>query len=370
MKRTFKYRIYANKQTLEKAEQWLDLCRWLYNTALEQRILAYRQNRKSLSYYDQQNELPKLKHEMPEYKDIGSQILQDVLHRLDKTYKAFFRNKFGFPRFRGKNRYNSFTLTYQQGWKLQDKYLYISKLGVFKLKLSREIQGTIKTITIRKLLTNKWHVCFNCGNIPIKELPKSNKSVGLDVGISSFCVDSDGKQTSNPLYLRQAEAILRRKQRILSRRKKGSKHRAKARLLVAKAHEKIQNQRRDFLHKTANYYIENYDVIYIEDLNVKGMVQNHHLAKSINDSSWGAFANMLTYKAEGAGRELVKVPPQNTSQLCSNCGLKVEKNLAVRVHQCPYCGLVLDRDENAAKNINRLGRSLQPSTCRVAECVG
>jgi putative transposase len=369
MKRTFKYRIYASKQTIEKAEHWLDLCRWLYNTALEQRILTYRQNHKSLTCYDQIYELPNLKKVMPKYRDIGSQVLQDVLKRLDKTFKAFFRRSNGFPRFKGKERYDSFTLGYQCGWKLQDKFLCISKLGVFKLKLSREIKGTIKTITIRKTPTNKWYVCFSCDNVPIKQLSKTNKSVGLDVGIKSFCVDSEGKQTNNPLYMRQAEAILRRKQRKLSRRIKGSNRRKKTRLLVAKAHEHIQNQRNDFLHKLANYYIANYDSIYIEDLKINNMVKNRHLSKSISDSSWGTFASMLTYKAEGAGRELVRVPPHNTSQLCSNCGLKVGKTLAVRVHKCPYCGLILDRDENAAKNILTFGQSVQPLTCRVAECV-
>lgn len=361
MRKTFKYRINANKGTLSKADNWLRLCRNLYNCALEERITYYKQTKKSLSEFTQSHELVELKKTFPEYKDVNAQTLKDVIRRIERAYQGFFRRikngeKAGFPRYKGKNRYNSFTLTVTNnpnGWKLSGKYLHIAKLGTFKMFYDRPIEGVIKTVTIQKSSTGLWYACFSCDNIPIKYLPITNKEIGIDVGIKALVVDSNGKRIEHPKYLRNAEKLLRLRQRRLSRRKKGSNRRNKARILVAKAHEHVHNQRLDFLHKTANYYIENYDKIYIEDLNIQGMVKNHHLAKSINDSSWNMLFNLLSYKAEYAGRILVKVNARNTTQLCSNCHEKVEKTLAVRTHNCPYCGLIMDRDENAAINILR-----------------
>lgn len=293
-----------------------------------------------------------------------------MLERLDKAYKAFFRRvksgeKAGFPRFKSRNRYDSFTLK-QSGWKLEGKYLYITNIGGFKLFLSRPIEGNIKTVTVRKSSAGQWFVAFSCDNVPEKEYPVATSEIGLDVGIKSFCVDSDGNQIQNPQYLRQSERILRRRQRALSRKQKGSNRRSKSRILVAKAHEKVSNQRKDFLHKVANHYIEAFKTIYVEDLNIKGMVRNKHLAKSISDAGWGMFFNLLAYKAAEAGRTVVKVPPHNTSQICSSCGEKVPKSLAVRIHRCPFCNLVLDRDLNASRNILTVGQTVQASTAGVS----
>jgi len=371
MKKTYKYRLHANCQTVANAEQWLWLCRRLYNAALEQRITAYKQGRHTLSAYDQSNELIDLKAAFPEYRDVGSQVLQGVLERLNLAYKAFFRRvksnhgKGGFPRFKGRNRYNSFTLK-QVGWKLDGKYLTIRNVGRFKLRLSRAIEGDIKTVTICRAPTGKWYACFSCDNVPERYLAPSDKAVGIDVGLKAFVVDSDGGKVEPPRVLREAEAILRRKQHKLSRRVKGSNRRRKARVLVAKAHEKVKNQRNDFLHKTANYYIANYGLIAIEDLRIQNMVQNRHLSKSISDSAWGQFFVYLDYKAAEAGRIVVKVSPRDTSQNCSSCGVKVPKTLAVRVHACPNCGLVLDRDENAAINIKAAGQAVQELTYAIA----
>lgn len=372
--KTYKYRLQANQATFGNAEHWLNLCRRLYNVALEQRITAYKSCHKTISCYGQINELPALKVEYTEYRDIDAQVLQEVLERLNRAYRHFFRwvkngnGKVGFPRFKGWNRYDSFTLK-QHSWKIEGKYLRIQNVGRFKMRLSRPIEGTIKTVTIHRVPSGKWYACFSCDNVPVKKLPKSEVAVGIDVGIKAFAVDSDGGKVDNPLYLRQAEATLKRKQRKLSRRKEGSNRRGKARVLVAKAHEKVKAQRCDFLHKTANYYVANYRLIAVEDLNIKGMVKNRHLSKSISDSSWGQFFELLNCKAEEAGRTLVKVPPNNTSQICSGCGEKVPKTLAVRVHACPYCGLVLDRDENAARNINAVGQTVQAKTKEIALCV-
>lgn len=362
MRRTFQYRATLNRQTEANALHWLELCRTLYNVALEQRITAYRmQTRKSLSCYTQQSQLPELKEGFPEFAQVGSQCLQDVLERLDKAFRGFFQRckqgKAGFPRFKGKDRYDSFTLK-QSGWKLQGRNLYLVNIGTLKLKFSRPIKGKVKTVTVRKAPTGKWFVSFSCDEVHVRLFPETSAEVGIDVGIKSFLVDSEGRKVDNPLFLKKSLALLGKRSQRLSGRVNGSHRRRKARLLVAKTHEKISNQRRDFLHKVANEYVRNYSKIFIEDLNVDGMIKNKHLARSIADSSWGMFFRLLAEKAEEAARQLVKVPPNGTSQLCSACGEKVPKSLDVRVHCCP-CGCVLDRDHNAALNVLRVGQTRQ-----------
>ena len=370
MRKTFQYRAKINKQTEANCLQWLETCCILYNLALEQRINAYRQDKKSITCITQKNQLPDLKKEFPEFKIVGSQVLQDVIERLQRAFDAFFRrikgkkDKAGFPRFRGRDRYDSLTLK-QAGWKIIGRYLYITGIGRFKLFLSRPIDGDIKTITIRRTSSGNWFVCFSCDNVQAKELPSSDIEVGLDVGIKSFLVDSLGNSVANPQFFRQSEKILRRRQRRMARRKKGSNRRRKAKILVAKAHEKIANQRKDFLHKVANFYIAVFGTIYVEKLNITGMIRNRHLSKSIADSSWGMFIEMLSWKAVEAARKVIKVNPRNTSQLCSQCGEKVPKKLAVRVHACPFCGLVLDRDHNAAIVIKSRGHREQALTDRL-----
>ena len=373
MRKTYKYRIYANREVLSKVDNWLFLCRRLYNVALEQRITIYQQNKGSISCYSQMKQLPDLKVGFPEYREVDSQVLQEVMERLDRAYQNFFRRvrngdgKVGFPRFKGRYRYNSFTLK-QTGWKLEGKYLFIRNVGRFKLRLSRQIAGAIKTVTICREATGKWYVCFSCANVPERVLEKSANSIGIDVGIKSFLVDSEGNRVDNPKYFRQSEKLLRRRQRILSRRIKGSNGRRKARVLVAKAHEKVKNQRNDFLHKVANQYIAQYGLIFIEDLNIKGMVKNHHLSKSIADSSWSKFFELLSYKAEEAGREVIKIPRfEPSSKTCSECGaINQELKLNDRQWVCQSCGVLHDRDYNAAKNISRVGQALQESTYAVA----
>jgi putative transposase len=367
MRKTYLYRAKINKQTEANCNKWLDLCRNLYNQSLDQRIKAYKERGKNISVYTQMAQLPELRKSSVEFKAVGSQVLQDVIQRLDKAYKAFFQRvkkgngKVGFPRFKSKNRYNSFTLK-QSGWKLEGRYLYIKNVGRFKLFLSRPIEGKIKTITIRRSSTNKWFVSFSCDDVPVRKLPETTAEIGIDVGIKHFLVDSQGNSVKNPKYFRQSEKLLKRRQRSLCRKKKGSNRRNKARLLVAKTHEKVANQRKDFLHKVANAYINRFQTIYIEDLNIKGMVKNRYLSKSIYDSSWGMFFRFLTEKAEGATRQIVKVPPHNTSQVCSGCGERVPKSLSVRIHKCPFCNTILDRDHNASLNIFRLGQSRQALT--------
>lgn len=366
MRKTFLFRAILNTQTKDNCNRWLDICREVYNSALNQRINTFKESGKSISVYDQSNQLPVIKKSFPEIKIVNSQTLQDVVDRLDKAYKAFFRRikngeNPGFPRFKNSNSYNSFTLK-QTGYKLEGRYLYIKNVGRFKLFLSRQIEGQIKTVTIRRMPTGKWFVAFSCDDVPVKQIPNATKEVGIDVGVKSFCVDSEGGVVKNPRFLGKSEKLLRRRYRKLDRRKKGSQRRNKARILVAAAHEKIVNQRKDFLHKVANKYIENFQTIYIEGLKIQNMVRNRHLSRAISDSSWGMFFNFLSFKAENAGRKVIKINPNGTSQHCSTCGEKVPKNLTVRVHSCPNCGLKIDRDFNAAINIRQDGQSCQALT--------
>lgn len=372
MRRTYRYPIKANKATIARAEHWLDLCRFVYNCALAQRIMWYKQGKKSLSAYDQNHQLAEAKKEIPELKAVNAQTIREPINRLDLAFKAFFRRvnecngKAGFPRFKGKDRYDSFTFPeYQNGYKVEGNNLIISKLGTFKLKLHRPIEGDIKTVTIHKSFTGKWYACFSCDNVPAKPLPANDKAIGLDMGIKSFLANSEGNLVNSPKYLRRSERQLKRRQRRIKLARKqgtsqrckvlGSKRYVKAKLQVAKLHEKVANQRSDFLHKLSKEYIKDYGIICVEDLKIKNMVKNEHLSKSISDSGWGMFFNFLNYKAEGADRIVVKVNPRGTSQYCSNCGFKVDKTLAVRIHTCPLCGLKVDRDINAARNILKTG---------------
>lgn len=215
-------------------------------------------------------------------------------------------------------------------------------------------------MTIKRSSTGEWFVTFSCDEIPTVPLPDTGKQIGIDVGLTSFLTDSDGNKVNNPKYFRQGESDLRKKQRKMSRRKKTSTGRKKAKLLVAKSHQKVTNQRIDFLHKTANQYISHFDLIAIEKLQVKNMIRNKHLSKSISDAGWNTFGEFLTYKAESANRKIVKVNPNGTSQECSGCGSIVKKSLSVRVHVCPLCNLVMDRDQNAAKNILKRGVGQTP----------
>jgi len=367
MKKVFKYRIKANRKTLAKAEEVLELCRQLYNLCLEQRKNAWEKHQKSVSRFDQMNQLSDLKKAFTEFKKVYAHALCNVIDRVDKAFQGFFRrvksgDKPGYPRFKSSSRYDSFTLESrnQGGWKLEDNKLTLSKIGVFKVKLSRPIQGTIKTVTIRRNSSNKWFVAFSCNNVPTKPLPKTGKSVGIDVGCESFLTDSNGRKIENPRFFKKSQDILEKRQQRLSRRKKGSNGRKKARLLVAKTYEHISNQRKDFHFKVANQLLKENDTIYIEKMN-SWNADWKVLNKSMRDVAWFQFFNILRFKAEEAEKEIIEVPAKGTSQKCSSCGNNVPKDLSVRIHNCPFCRLVLDRDHNSAINILRLGMSLQGS---------
>jgi len=361
MRRTFRYRLYPNKATEKSANETLNLCRTLYNLCLEQRKCLWQHHKKSMSRFEQIKQLPSLKTTFPEFKQVPSQTLQEVVERVDKAFQGFFRriksdDKPGYPRFKSFNRYHSFILK-QAGWKLTDKELQIRKIGNFKIILHRPIKGDIKTVTIKRTVTNKWLALFSCDNVPKKPLPKTGRIIGIDVGCENFLTTSNGKQINNPRFLKKKEALLKQNQQIFSSKIKGSHRSTKARVLLAKTHEKIVNQRRDFHFKTANYLIKNNDIVCIEKL--KSWNSWRALNRSMRDVAWFDFFSCLKEKAEEATRKIIEVEPKNTSQMCSQCGKIVKKDLSVRHHICPFCHLSISRDHNSALNILRLGISLR-----------
>ena len=356
--KTYKYKLYPNKQQSQKIDDTLDLCRNLYNAALEHRIYMYKHCGTSVNYNAQQNELPGLKKVVPEYKTVQSQVLQDVLRRLDKAYQNFFRRvrqgeKPGFPRFQSYKRYNSFTYS-QSGFSLTGNHLELSKIGNVKVKLHRPVEGTMKTCTIVRK-NERYYVCFSC-EAESKVIPLTYQDTGIDMGVKEFCITSDGEMFPNPKNYRKAEAKLKRQQQALSRKKKGSNRRKKAVRELANTHEHIANQRKDNACKVANQLLSKYDTIVREDLLITNMVKNHKLAKSITDAGWGIFFDILDAKAKQVpGKRIIAVDPQYTSQICSRCGQIVKKDLSVRTHKCSFCGLEIDRDINAAINILNRG---------------
>jgi len=363
-RKTFKYRLYPTPTQADRLTWALDRCRELYNAGLQERREAYRMCGVAVGYLQQQNQLPAIKEERPEYKQIGSQVLQDVLRRLDKAFAAFFRRvregrpKPGYPRFQGRYRYNSLTFT-QAGWCL-DKRLHLAGVGALNVKVYRPIEGTIKTVTLKRDVDH-WYVTFSC-EVDIEPAPIQDKpAVGIDLGLEYYATLSDGTHVENPRYYRKAQDTIARRQRTMERRKKGGKNRAKVGILVRKAHRKVANQRRDMQHKATRRIIDTYGAVAVEGLNVAGMIQNHHLAKSISDAAWGQFIAILTSKAASAGVVVVAVNPRGTSQVCSACGAMPEspKTLVDRWHTCA-CGCSLQRDVNAARNIlNRAGLTRQ-----------
>ncbi|MFN7945974.1 MAG: transposase [Blastocatellia bacterium] len=364
MRKSFKYRLYpTKKQTGFLDGQAAEACR-LYNGALQERRDAWRMAGRSLNYYEQANQLK-------EIRAAGDLALenfsccQDVLRRVDKTFKAFFKRvkkgvKVGFPRFKSRSRFDSITFpSYGDGCRLFDNgKLKIQGAGQIKVKLHRPIAGTIKTVTIKRE-AGKWYACFSveCEATP---LPHSAEAVGLDVGLAAFVTLSDGTEVEHPRHYREAQARLRRAQRKVARRKRGSHRRRKAVVLLQKAHAHVRNQRTNFHHRLSRTLVNQYGVIAVEDLNIKGLAGGM-LAKSVHDAGWSAFINKLLSKAEEAGRVVVKVDPRGTSQTCL-CGARVPKTLSQRWHECESCGLSAPRDHVSAQLILRLGLSLCAGT--------
>jgi len=350
MKLTYKYRIYPTKKQETLLNGQLETCRFLYNQLLEIRKKSWENNKKSMSCYDNIKQIPKLKETYPQLISVYSQCLQNVAIRVDLTYQGFFRrlktgDTPGYPRFRGKGRY--FSICYPQygnGCELNKNNLSLSKVGDVEVVLHRKMLGVPKTVTISKTPTNKWFVSISCDDVPKrKQFRRTGKEVGVDVGILSFATFDDGTKIKNPRFFEKEQKEL------------GKKQRQEKWKVVKRVHERITNKRNDFLHKTTNDILNKYDFIYVEDIETNKLLKKRWCSKQISDVAWSTFTNILSYKAAYADKTLVKCNPAYTSQTCSSCGTRTLMELKDRVFTCS-CGLSMDRDVNAARNILRLGR--------------
>lgn len=355
----FKYRIYPSEKQKVRLINSFKICKEVYNTLLDL-------NKKLLitNKYGLDSLIIDLKCCNPTIKNVHSQVLQNVSDRLSKAFDNFFRRikenskEKGYPRF--KSRINSITYP-QSGFKfINERRLYASKIGSIPIVLHRTPKGKIKTMAIKVNKAGQWFACFSCEIPEVKVKHPSKEKIGIDMGIESFATLSNGEFIENPKYLIKAERKLKRVQRRFSRKKLRSNNRRKYRFKLAKQHLKVFNQRTDFLHKVSYGIAKSNSFIAVEDLQIKNMVKNHHLAKSINDVSWGNFLNMLSYKAVKSGGKFVKVNPRNTSKTCSNCGTIIDMPLSNRIFKCPSCDFVCHRDLNASLNV--LGQGLSEST--------
>ena len=366
MRKTFLYRMYPSKHQRKALEATLEECRWLYNNTLVYRKEAWEQEQRNVSYYDSKARIPLLKVERPSLKSVHSQVLQNITERVELAFQAFFRRvkneeEPGYPRFKGKGRYDSFTYT-QSGFSIvsasqaasHDIRVCLSKIGSIKLVYHRPIKGKIKTLTIHRSSTGKWYASFSVECDP-ERLPQRTSQVGIDVGLKTFATFSDGTEIENPRFFRKEEKALAKVQRKHSKLAKGTPQRHKHRKVVARVHERIRFRRDNFTHQESRRIVDSYGVICVEDLPVNRLTHNHCLAKSIADASWSEFFSKLSCKAEEAGRRYVAVNPAYTTQTCSNCGHRQKMPLSERVFDCPCCHAHLDRDLNAAKNILAVG---------------
>jgi putative transposase len=350
-RKTYKYRLFPTKAHVTRFEATLELCRELYNAALQERRDAYRMVGKSLNYYDQANQLPAIREIRPDLESVHSQVLQDVLRRVDKTFKAFFNRvkhgvKAGFPRFKGRNRFDTFTYP-QAGWSVKNDRLTLSKIGTIRFNLHREVIGKVKTCSIVRDGLN-WFVCFSVEN-EVEPPLHTGGAVGIDVGLENFANLSNGEQVPNPRLFRKSEKHLARVQRKLARLRnlpRRNPKKIKAGRAVTRAFKKSRNQRLDFAHKLSRSLVTTYSLIAVEDLNVKGLASSR-LSKSVQDAAWSLFNTLLDYKAVEAGSRVVKVDPNQTSQICPSCGAIAKKDMSVRWHSCS-CGCEMHRDIAAA----------------------
>jgi len=362
MLKTFKYRLYPTPAQERQMFLVLDICRHWYNMCLSERKWVYELEQRAVTKGDQEKMGIHYRQTFPQAQIVFSQTMQTVCDDLDKAFGAFFRRVNagetpGYPRFKGRDHFHSFAFKqFGVGARLDGRRLKLFGIGRVPVRWHRPIEGEIKTVRIIHK-AGRWYACFAVEVPETEPLPNTGKAVGLDVGISAMLTTSDGDKVDNPAYYRRAQAELRIAQRSLSRKQRGGKNRRKALQRVQRLQEHTANQRSDYAHKLARQLVKDYDLIALEDLQIRNLVRNRHLSKSILDSGWSSFRQLLTYKAESAGREMVLVNPAYTSRCCSNCGAVFQDfDLSTRWVTCA-CGLSLDRDHNAAINIlNRAGR--------------
>ena len=346
----------------------------MYNRLLEELNKARKMGGK-ITQKDTQSLIVELKGgEKPELKQVYSKVLQMVNHQLWSNIKALSQlkkngKKVSKLRYKGRGWFKTLSFN-QSGFRIEGKKLVLSKIGEIPVKIHRRIEGRIKGVIVKREKSGKWFANFQVENEP-KPLPPTHKVIGIDVGLKHFLTDSEGRQIENPRFYEKTLRRIKILQRRLSKKRRGSGNRERMRVRVARTYEKLVNQRDDFLNKLSRFYVNNYDVIIVEDLRIKNMARNHNLAQRILDVSWGRFFQLLSYKAESAGRMVVRVNPGGTTQKCSNCSKDVPKTLSERTHTCPYCGFEADRDYNAALNIINagLGRPEEPAETRPLQVI-
>jgi len=364
MKRSYKFRLYPTKEQTDNLNLLLEQGRLLYDAALQERRDNWQFQKVSVNYYHQANQLRDIRQEDPDgLGKLNYSACQQVLRRLDKAYKSFFRRvkagqKAGYPRFKGIGWFSSLEFRYGDGLRLENDKLYIQNVGHVRIFQHRPIpdNGVIKQAVIKRDRLDNWYVIFQIELPDVAVGDNGKPEVGIDMGLEFFASLSTGEQIDNPRWLRTSEEKLAITQRKRSRTKPGSKRNKQLRLLFAKQHQHIANQRRDFQHKLSHRLVNEFSLIAVEDLNINGLCRSH-VSKSMADAAWAQFIAMLDYKACNAGSRVAEVDPWRSSQICPECGCLVQKSLSDRIHRCPHCGYTVPRDVAAAQVILTRGRA-------------
>jgi putative transposase len=369
MLKAFKYRIYPTSEQSVLLAKSFGCARWFYNYALNRTPVTYKETGKGLSRNEIIKLLPGLKQEYEWLTEAPSQVLQQAALNLSSAFLNFFEGRAKYPNFKKKQ--NRQSIRFPQGCKLQDDALKLPKIGDVHCKVSRQPEGTLKSVTVSVNPSSEYFVaCLYDDGKDLPEKSTEGKAIGIDVGLTHYAITSDGSKHGNPKFYRKYEKRLAKRQKQLSRKVKRSNNRNKARVKVAKVHAKITRCREDFLHKLSRKLVDENQVICVENLAVKNMVKNHNLAKSISDAGWGQFCTMLKYKSEWEGKTYIEVDRfYPSSKTCNSCLNRVDSlSLDIRNWQCPKCGVLHDRDINAARNIRDEGLRILAVGHTVSAC--